>query len=187
MTFDHPHAHNFHLRHPHVSYGCRGLIYTTRSDVKSWRMLVAHDSRKQKSYRLNRPLEYENGENGLLRDNPVNDNVCCASKENSWHRFLKRGWTGGGLFCHLLIFHNTPRLLPKTVHKHYFQVLLGGQWYTGEKKNKGIKGGGGGGGANKLCYGRCANRKKQGSVASALWVDPIYLGRGGGVGLAQRS
>ena len=35
-----------------------GLIYTTRSTVKSWRMLVAHDSRKQKSYRLNRPLHY---------------------------------------------------------------------------------------------------------------------------------
>ena len=32
-----------------------GLIYATRSDVKSWRMLVAHDIRKQKSYRLNRP------------------------------------------------------------------------------------------------------------------------------------
>ena len=24
MTFDHPHAHNFFIRHPHVSYGCRG-------------------------------------------------------------------------------------------------------------------------------------------------------------------
>ena len=35
-----------------------GLIYMTRSTVKSWRMLVAHDSRKQKSYRLNRPLHY---------------------------------------------------------------------------------------------------------------------------------
>ena len=23
MTFDHPHAHNFLIRHPHVSYGCR--------------------------------------------------------------------------------------------------------------------------------------------------------------------
>ena len=23
MTFDHPDAHSFHLRHPHVSYGCR--------------------------------------------------------------------------------------------------------------------------------------------------------------------
>ena len=32
-----------------------GLIYTTRSVVKSWRILDAHDSRKQKSYRLNRP------------------------------------------------------------------------------------------------------------------------------------
>ena len=28
----------------------------TLSDVKSWRMLVVHDSRKQNSYRLNRPL-----------------------------------------------------------------------------------------------------------------------------------
>ena len=57
MTFDHPHAHYFHLRHPHVSYVCRLLIYTTRSVVKSWRMLVAHDSRKQKSCRLNRPFQ----------------------------------------------------------------------------------------------------------------------------------
>ena len=24
MTFDYPHAHNFFIRHPHVSYGCRG-------------------------------------------------------------------------------------------------------------------------------------------------------------------
>ena len=24
MTFDHPHARSFHLRHPHVSCGCRG-------------------------------------------------------------------------------------------------------------------------------------------------------------------
>ena len=23
-TFDHPHAHNFPLRYPHMSYGCRG-------------------------------------------------------------------------------------------------------------------------------------------------------------------
>ena len=23
MTFDQPHAHNFLIRHPHVSYGCR--------------------------------------------------------------------------------------------------------------------------------------------------------------------
>ena len=23
MTFDHPHAHNSHLRYPHVSYECR--------------------------------------------------------------------------------------------------------------------------------------------------------------------
>ena len=59
MTFHHPHAHYLHLRHPHVSYVCRLLIYTTRSVVKSWRMLVAHDSRKQKqkSCRLNRPLQ----------------------------------------------------------------------------------------------------------------------------------
>ena len=41
-----------------VLYECRGcLIYTTQSVVKSWCMLVAHDSHKQKSYRLNRPLE----------------------------------------------------------------------------------------------------------------------------------
>ena len=32
-----------------------GQIYTTRSVVKSWRMLVAHNSRNQTSYRLNRP------------------------------------------------------------------------------------------------------------------------------------
>ena len=40
-----------------VSYDCLGLIYTTRrrSVGKSWRMLVAHNSRKQTSYRLNRP------------------------------------------------------------------------------------------------------------------------------------
>ena len=31
-----------------------GLIYATRSVVKSWRMLVLHDSHRQKSYRLNR-------------------------------------------------------------------------------------------------------------------------------------
>ena len=43
-------------------------------------------------------------------------------------------------------------------------------------------GGGGGGGANKVYYERDANRKKQGSVSSALWVDPIYLGRGVGLG-----
>ena len=30
------------------------LIYTTRSVVKSWRILIAHDSRKQKLRRLNR-------------------------------------------------------------------------------------------------------------------------------------
>ena len=24
MTFDHPQAHNFHLRNPHMSYRCRG-------------------------------------------------------------------------------------------------------------------------------------------------------------------
>ena len=56
MTFDHPHAHSFHLqiypRRPDVV----GLTYTTRSDVKSWRMLVARHNRKQKSYLLNRPL-----------------------------------------------------------------------------------------------------------------------------------
>ena len=34
-----------------------GLIYTTRSVVKSRRMVVAHDSRKQTSHRLNQPLE----------------------------------------------------------------------------------------------------------------------------------
>ena len=33
---------------------CR-VIYPTPSVVKSWRMLVAHDSRKQNSHRLNRP------------------------------------------------------------------------------------------------------------------------------------
>ena len=32
------------------------FLRETLSDVKSWRMLVVHDSRKQKSYRLNRPL-----------------------------------------------------------------------------------------------------------------------------------
>ena len=34
-----------------------GLIYTTRSVVKSRHMVVAHDSRKQTSHRLNQPLE----------------------------------------------------------------------------------------------------------------------------------
>ena len=34
-----------------------GLIHTTRFVVKSWRMLVPNDSRKRKSYRLNRPVE----------------------------------------------------------------------------------------------------------------------------------
>ena len=33
-----------------------------------------------------------------------------------------------------------------------------------------------------MYYERGANRKKQGSVSSALWVDPIYLGRGVGCG-----
>ena len=47
---------NLHLWYPHVSYECRVLIYTTQSVVKSWRMVVAHASRKQKSCRLNRPL-----------------------------------------------------------------------------------------------------------------------------------
>ena len=40
MTFDHPNAHNFHLRHPRAC--CTNvvcLIYTTRSVVKSWRSL----------------------------------------------------------------------------------------------------------------------------------------------------
>ena len=32
-----------------------GPIYTTRSVVKSWRMLIAQDSRNQKLHRLNRP------------------------------------------------------------------------------------------------------------------------------------
>ena len=45
MTFD----------HLHMSYGCRG----SNLDDKIWRevmrTLVAHDSRKQKSYRPNRP------------------------------------------------------------------------------------------------------------------------------------
>ena len=41
MTFDHPHAHNFHLRHPHMSYGCRGsnLLDTI------WREVVTYASR----------------------------------------------------------------------------------------------------------------------------------------------
>ena len=46
MTFDHPHAHNFLIRRPYVSYDCRGSYL-------SWRMLVALDSHKQKSYPLN--------------------------------------------------------------------------------------------------------------------------------------
>ena len=46
MTLDHTHVHNFHSPHPQR---------VVRSVVKSWCMLDAHDSRKQKSYRLNRP------------------------------------------------------------------------------------------------------------------------------------
>lgn len=38
---------------------------------------------------------------------------------------------------------------------------------------------------NKVYYERGANRKKQGSVSSALWVDPIYLGGGVGLGLRK--
>ena len=34
-----------------------GLIYTTRSVVKSRHMVVAQDSRKKTSHRLNQPLE----------------------------------------------------------------------------------------------------------------------------------
>ena len=45
MTFDHPHAHNIHKCRTNVV----GLIYTTRSVVKSWSILVARDSPKQKS------------------------------------------------------------------------------------------------------------------------------------------
>ena len=55
MTFDHPHAHNFHSCHPQCRTNVVGLIYMTRSAVKSGRMLVAHDILKQKSYRLNLP------------------------------------------------------------------------------------------------------------------------------------
>ena len=48
MTFDHQHAHahSFHLRHPRESYECRA----SWSVVKSCRVLVAHDSRKQKTW-----------------------------------------------------------------------------------------------------------------------------------------
>ena len=56
MTFDHPHAHNFALGTSTVSYKIVvGLIYLTWSAVKSGCMLVAHDIRKQESYRLNLP------------------------------------------------------------------------------------------------------------------------------------
>ena len=47
MAFERPHTHNFHIQHAHVSYECHVLIYTKRSVVKSWRMLVVHDSSKQ--------------------------------------------------------------------------------------------------------------------------------------------
>ena len=38
MTFDHPHAHNFHLRYPQVSYECRGsnLHYTICREVMKY-------------------------------------------------------------------------------------------------------------------------------------------------------
>ena len=55
MTFDHPNAHNFHSGHPQCRTNVVGLIYMTRSAVKSGHMLVAHNIRKQKSYRLNLP------------------------------------------------------------------------------------------------------------------------------------
>ena len=55
MTFDHPHTHNFHSEHPQCCTNFVGLIYMTQSAVKSGRMLVAHDIRKQKSYCLNLP------------------------------------------------------------------------------------------------------------------------------------
>ena len=55
MTFDHPHAHNCHSCHPQSRTNVVGLIYMTRSALKSGRMLVAHDIRKQKPYRLNQP------------------------------------------------------------------------------------------------------------------------------------
>ena len=55
MTFDHPHVHNFHSGHAQCRTNVVGLIYMTRSAVKSGRMLVAHDIPNQKSYRLNQP------------------------------------------------------------------------------------------------------------------------------------
>ena len=55
MTFDHPHARNFHSGHPQCRTNVVGLIYMTRSVVKSGHMLVAHGIRKQKSYCLNLP------------------------------------------------------------------------------------------------------------------------------------
>ena len=41
MTFDHPHAHNFHLRHPHMSYGYCG---SNLSDT-IWREVMTYASR----------------------------------------------------------------------------------------------------------------------------------------------
>ena len=53
------------------------------------------------------------------------------------------------LINHLNITHNAPYLLPKILHKHCFQFLLGRLLWTGEMKNKGYAifflGGGGGG------------------------------------------
>ena len=47
MIFDHrPHVHIFTYDIHTSRTDVVGLIYTTRSDVKSRRMLVAHDSRK---------------------------------------------------------------------------------------------------------------------------------------------
>ena len=56
-TFDHPHAHNFHLTSTMCCTNVAGLIYTTRSVVKSQCMLVVHVSCTQKSFRLYWPLE----------------------------------------------------------------------------------------------------------------------------------
>ena len=61
---------------------------------------------------------------------------------------------------HFHLSHNAPYLLPKILHKHCFQFLLGRLQYPGETKNKGyaeIWSGVGGGGANMVHYGKCVS------------------------------
>ena len=48
VTSDHTHAHNFDLRHPHVSYGCRGsnLHDTIRRKVMTYASRARFSSAK---------------------------------------------------------------------------------------------------------------------------------------------